>query len=500
VALPTAREAALRAARLLFEEGRFEEAAALAGRAGGADAAALGAAARRRLDAAAGGPPDDRGARGWTARDAAALPVGDHGFGPLPHVVRGPRGELLWLDGQRLVGIDRATRRLTGPPLLPLERLQERSDDWLHEPAPRRQALVRAGDAWLAAWSPLLGMLSSEAVPRRGSLLAIDPRPPARLAWVALPAPGEAASTDVGPPAAWAGRAYVQVFRTDLETSVSLACFDQADGRLLWETPLAQGQQVKRYSARFAAASTYETDKRAVEVAPALRDGTVWCCTGVGVLAAVDALTGAPRLLFRYDRLFPQDTGTYEPAWLFETGGWDHEPLRFAAGRVIVAPPDSRFLYMLAEAPGPGGQLILEDPIERLDRQHVVALRDDPQGRAAPAVLCTRRSGGRAGLVLLGPDGHVLSRSPLLEPGVELLGRPLPLGERVLLPTSAGLLEASATDLAAPPRPLPRLAGMPAPVVAAFVLDDGLAALSPLPDPDADAAGRWLLQWWDPAP
>jgi hypothetical protein len=88
--------------------------------------------------------------------------------------------------------------------------------------------------------------------------------------------------------------------------------------------------------------------------------------------------------------------------------------VRFAPGRTIVAPPDSRFLYMLAPEPGPRGQLVLDDPIEKLDRVHIVGLRPDPQGRPSPAVLCTRRSGGRGGLVLLGPDGHVLQASPLL--------------------------------------------------------------------------------------
>jgi hypothetical protein len=113
-------------------------------------------------------------------------------------------------------------------------------------------------------------------------------------------------------------------------------------------------------------------------------------------------------------------------------------------------------------------------------------------------VLCTRRSGGRGGLVLLGPDGHVLEASPLLPPEAELAGRPLPVGERVLVPTLAGLRDFSQSDLSAPPRPVPVPEGSPTAVAAAFLLDDGLASVAPaLMGTKREPV--WIVQWYTPA-
>lgn len=505
--LPTAGAAALAAARLLFEEGRFADAQALAAQAGGLSGAAeLAAAAARRQAPPAAPPRADLGARGWIAQRAVLIPLGEDGFDgeaqvPLPCVAPAGAGRLAWLDGARLLLVDRATRALAAPALDLLAPLKVETEELLLEPLPRRHVLVREGGRWLLPYNPILvSFLRSASSDRLPRLLAAEAQGPPSLAWSAAPAAGRQPSAACGPPAAWGGRAYCMVFRAELETEVSLACFDLLDGRLLWETPLASGQPIARFAVRFATTSVDQSDKRPCEVAPAVRDGVVWCSTGFGVVAAVDALTGVPRLAFRYDRLFPQDLGQYEPAWLYETGGWDDEPLRFHGGRVVVAPPDSRFLYMLATQPGPRGDLILDDPIERLDRQHVVGLRDDPQGRPSPALLCTRRSGGLGGLVLLGPDGHVLEASPLLPDGQRLAGRPLALGGRVLLPTSGGLLQADAADLAAPPVALPRLSDVPDAVVAVFALDDGLAALTPVPGRRPGDPGNWLLQWWGEAP
>jgi len=509
VSLPTSRAAALQAARLLFEEGRFADAAALAARAGDqAGVVELAAAAARRLPPPASPPRADLGARGWEAQHAVLVPLGEDAFDadvlvpvPLPCVAPAGPGRLAYADGRQLLLVERASRALATPPVQLLAPLQAASADVLYEPLPRRHVLVREGDRWLLPFNPIpISYRRTESAVRLPRLLALDAGSQPSLAFTAAPPAGRQVSAACGPPAAWGGRVYAQVFRSELETEVTLACFDLADGRLLWETPLVTGQPIGRFAVRFAKTSVYDSDKRPAEVAPVVRDGLVWCCTGFGVLAAVDALTGVPRLAFRYDRLFPQDTGQYEPAWLFETGGWDDEPLRFWNGRVVMAPPDSRFLYMLAQEPGPRGDLILDDPIERLDRQHVVELRPDPLGRPSPALLCTRRSEGRGGLVLLGPDGHVLEASPLLPAEQRLAGRPLALGGRVLLPTAAGLLEASSADLAAPPRELPRLPGVPAAVVAVFALDDGLAALSPVPGRRSSDPGSWLLQWWGEAP
>jgi len=502
-ALPSADEAALAAARLLFEEGRFGDAEALAGRAHRLPGAAeLAAAARRRLGEPPAGPPPDLGARGWVAQNAGSVPASETSDGGLPFVASAGNDRLLLLANQGVFLLDRATRAaLRG--LDPVAGLQAHRSEALYPPAPQRHVAARDGARWVLACNPLERPApdlfeKDTTIGRRAGLVALDLDDALRPAWAAMPPAGDELSSACGPPLLWSGRVYCQVFRMDVQTSVSLACFDLADGRLLWETPLASAQQVRRFSTRFAPTSVEGQDKRAVDVAPAVRDGVVWCCTGYGVLAAVDGLTGTPLFTFRYDRLFAQDPDTYEPAFLYETGGWDAEPLRFWPGRVVVAPPDSRFLYMLAERPGPLGQLVLDDPIEKLDRLHVVSLRADPGGRPSPALLCTRRSAGRGGLVLLGPDGHALEASPLLPADAEVTGRPLPIGDRVLLPTAAGLLELSQSDLSAPPRPVPWPRGSPAAVAAAYPLEQGLASISPVLGGDPPRP-VWLLQWYTAA-
>jgi len=497
--LPSAREAGLLAGRFLFEEGRFWEAGALAARAGDLPGAReLAAAVARRLPPPPA-PPPDLGAAGWTPQNGGPLRARQQGESGLPFVASAGKDGVLLIDTQALYLLDRATRAVRFRPCLLLDELQARLGEVAYEPAARRILAVPSGERWVLPFNALQRPTSLlESASRRAALLAVDVGDAARVAWVASPPAGAEESAACGPPAIAGGRVFCQVFRIDLQLQVSLACFSLADGRLLWETPLASAPQVPRYATRFGRTDLDDLDKRPFDVAPGEREGVLWCCTGDGVLAAVDGLTGAPRFTFRYDRIAAQDPDTYDPAFLFESGAWDDEPVRFAPGRVIVAPPDSRFLYMLAPEPGPRGQLVLDDPIEKLDRVHIVGLRPDPQGRPSPAVLCTRRSGGRGGLVLLGPDGHVLEASPLLPPEAELAGRPLPVGERVLVPTLAGLRDFSQSDLSAPPRPVPVPEGSPTAVAAAFLLDDGLASVAPaLMGTKREPV--WIVQWYTPA-
>jgi hypothetical protein len=74
----------------------------------------------------------------------------------------------------------------------------------------------------------------------------------------------------------------------------------------------------------------------------------------------------------------------------------------------------------------------------------------------------------------------------------------LQIGERVLVPTTAGLLDLSARDLSAPPRTVPLKPGVPSAIEAVYALDAGVATLSP-PVQTKDSA-RWIVQWLQPAP
>ena len=242
-----------------------------------------------------------------------------------------------------------------------------------------------------------------------------------------------------GPPVLAGPLVVSPVFRIGLQAQVSLAIHALEDGSLLHEVPLVLGTDVRRFASRRAEVDIDDVDKRAREGLLAVEHGIAHVCTGFGAVVAVDLLTGRLRHGFRYDRRFAQERAVYHPAFLFDSGGWDHEPVRLWGERVVVAPSDSRFLYMLAREPGPAGQLILEDPIERLDRRHVATLLPDPGGSEAPAVLATRVRDGLVSLVLLGPNGHTLATSPPLAAGEQPTGRPLTLNGIVILPTSLGL-------------------------------------------------------------
>jgi hypothetical protein len=161
----------------------------------------------------------------------------------------------------------------------------------------------------------------------------------------------------------------------------------------------------------------------------------------------------------------------------------------------VVAPRDSRFLYVLAAEPGPRGHLILDDPVEQLDRREIVALLPDPAGSASPAILCTRRAGRRSGLVLLAPGGAVLAATPWLDPGAVYTGRPLVVGDDAFVPSAVGLLGYRIDDLERPPARLPRAGPVPEGVAAVHALADGLVTFSPFVDAESREAS-WFVQWY----
>ena len=547
-ALPTAGRAALIAARLCFEEGRFAEAEVLAARAAPfAGAAELRAAARRHLpvetavllpdEGSAGGRPPAAGASGappapggpgadapsaagWRLAGGVRVRIGEDGDIGLPAAGRSGPDELALLSGRYLALLPVAGSNL---PNGALDLLAAVATDPLRNftPAPRAFRLARAGARWVFAYDLIVG--TGWRLPqstRQAHLLAVDVGPDhaPSLAWDARPAPGATESVSFGPPLVVGDRVYAQVDRVGLTTDVSLAAFDLATGKQLFETPLASAAQVRRWAGRLSDSGLAVQDKRASGSALAERDGVVHACTGFGVYAAVDALDGRILHAFRYDRVFSLESGSYDPAFLFDTGGWDDEPVRLWGDRVVVAPSDSRFLYVLADAPGPRGQLMLDDPIEKLDRMQVVTLRDDPGGSASPAFVCTRRSARRGGLVLLAPGGHVLAASPLLPDGGPDADRPDPRlagydgrpswitgpavasGSSVLVPSLDGVGVFDLSDLAAAPVMLPHAPGGPT-AVRTIALDGDLAVSFAREESDSPfAEPTWTVHWYLRAP
>jgi hypothetical protein len=503
-ALPSARRAAWAAAQLLFERGSWWQAAVLAARAGDQPGAAeLARAARAHLPASAA-TNSPRAPERWVLDGSLRRElVIDSGFVSdtldvvsLPAATSGPRGGLVILDGGGLTMLDRESGQ---------ERL--RLDRWLgfspeafrRPPAPTRHALARSGRLVVVPFNSLTERTSNLwRAARDGWLVALDLEDGGRQAWAARAREQPGVGAAFGPPLVVGPRVFVAVFRTGLTTEVSLACFDLQTGGLLFETPLVQAAQVKRYASRQARTTLDDLDKRPREQAPVERDGLIHLCTGYGVVAVVDGLTGWVRHTFRYDRIFAEAPGIYDPAFLYDTGGWDDEPVRLLGDRLVVAPSDSRFLYVLSDEPGPRGHLILDDPLEKLDRSFVADLLPDPAGRASPAVLAARRHAGLWDLVLLAPGGEPLASSPAAGPPLRFSGRPLAWGSDVLVPSTAGLLRYRTGALDRPPELIPRAPQAPPGVVGVFPLDDGFVTFSPQATRQSGEF-VWHVQWYRPS-
>lgn len=485
VSLPSSEPARWNAARLLFEQGRFWEAGALAARCPDrAGAPALVAAA----DAHLAGPPPRPSPGPWDYAFSFRERLNHHPAAAPPLVTDGRPGQVLLVDSIGLVGIDVPGAKKAYADFDWGKRVLGMAGFFFEDALPRQHSVARSGDRLVFPFNvigePGLPSMRWTSPPARRNpeLVAIDlplgegPR----LAWRArLPASDQ--SVALGPPVVAGDRVFSLAFRIELQAEVSLCAFSLETGELLWRTPLVRSATSWRFASRRAELDTLDVDKRAREGAPAVRAGVVYACTGAGILAAVDGVSGRVLHSFRYDRVFSLEKDVFDPAYLFDTGGWEHEPVRLFGQRVVMAPSDSRFLYMLAPEPGPAGQLIREDPIERMDRRQVVALLQDPAGGEAPAVLATRRRDGRSGLVLLSPDGHTLASSPYLPEGEDQTGPPARTGPLVLLPTDAGVRMFDATDITRAPALLPRLIDQPPPVVA-WIVAEGLVVLNPDPD------------------
>ena len=503
-ALDASAVAALGAARLLFEQGRWWESLSLAQRAGELEGASeLVRAAEARIPS----EPDRRHPGPWVRRFSFLRPL-DPMAEALPFVMDGRPGEILLQDSWSLHGLDlrRSLSQLEltfeslmwGPEVLGTENSMRAS------PAPRQLAHDRIGSRLVTPWNlpddPREPFRRSIPTHRSARLLAVDlmdGKPV--LAWQAR-GPDVPESTAFGPVTIVGDRVFVQLFQIGIDTEVSLLAFRLSDGKKLFETPLVRGSFIPRFASRQAKLDVDELDKRAREGAVAVQNGLVYACTGFGVVAAVDGVTGSVRFTFRYDRTFSLDRSAFDVAFLFDTGGWSHEPVRIRNGRVVVAPSDSRFLYMLAPEPGPGGHLILEDPIERADRVDIVGLlpslsEGGQEGVGPPDVLVSRLRDNRSSLVRLSAEGRLLESSTALPPGESQSGRPLLVGTRVVMPTVAGLRIFDIETLDQASELLPQPEGLPA-VRALYATEAGLVGLCPALDAGwMDEAVMHVVYW-----
>jgi hypothetical protein len=276
--------------------------------------------------------------------------------------------------------------------------------------------------------------VGTELVTTKGessSLFCLDLQQQGKVEWKAtLPVDEETSELGGavmhGPAALVAGRVVVAASRLKgRDTECSLVAFDAQSGQLAGHCFLATAPAIPRYSDRFT-----EEETRRVEPSPvAVRDGTVYVCTNLGVVAAVRAADLELEWAFRYHRRPAPESERYERPALFDLDPWPGRAPVALADRVLAAPSDSLYLYSLARWPNAKGDLLLNEPVEKQTR--VAWL-----GADATHCWFLRRESGQLLVEATDHDGSVLWRNEPL--GRErIVGVPALTGRFLFVPTDA---------------------------------------------------------------
>jgi outer membrane protein assembly factor BamB/tetratricopeptide (TPR) repeat protein len=146
-----------------------------------------------------------------------------------------------------------------------------------------------------------------------------------------------------------------------------LCAFDRLTGRIVWKTYVGQGQ-----------AELNMFGRPVKEVVPGYvgeMDGVLVYSTNIGVVAAVDAITGVPKWVSAYEQeLVPSSDGqrtvTRAPGWTVR------RPL-FYAGRAIIAPSDSLQIYVYDMDTGEGRNIPGLKRTRENALRHVIGIHDD---------------------------------------------------------------------------------------------------------------------------
>lgn len=136
----------------------------------------------------------------------------------------------------------------------------------------------------------------------------------------------------VSPPIVVSDRVYA--VGTVLEGAINCfaLCFALEDGRLLWRTPVAVGQQeLTMFNKPFKEFSIQS---------PSERDGSLFLCTNLGLVAAVDTLSGQLRWISQYDSIPIISSQNYMRISERNTN-WENDPPIIANGVCVVAPLDA---------------------------------------------------------------------------------------------------------------------------------------------------------------
>lgn len=275
-----------------------------------------------------------------------------------------------------------------------------------------------------------------EPARHQGVLLAVDLVREGYLRWVR----GGRTDTDPqlegvafsGAPVVVAGKAFLLGTRYgqggEVRAEAHLFGFDSETGALLFDRFLCSGAEVSRFEIRLGANNLNTRDRVELGAPIAEYGGILYGLTNLGVVAAVDAFTGELLWVFKYNRIFSQDPDRYYRDHYLDTGGWENSLPVVKAGRLLVAPEDSRFFYSLDTTPDPEGFIILDDPIEKSWYRTWL-------GAANDKFYFTARQGGRHFMAATGPNGEVIWETPHFEREDRITGRPLLTRQAILVPT-----------------------------------------------------------------
>lgn len=138
------------------------------------------------------------------------------------------------------------------------------------------------------------------------------------------------------PPVVVGDRVYAVGYVLEGAINLYALCFSLADGSLVWKTPVVVGQQeLTMFNKAF---------KEFTVQAPAERDGDLLLCTNLGLFACVDALSGQPRWVMRYDSIPIRGSLHYtQPRERSTTSA--NDPPVVTEDTVVFYPFDSNFIY-----------------------------------------------------------------------------------------------------------------------------------------------------------
>ncbi len=282
-----------------------------------------------------------------------------------------------------------------------------------------------------------------------------------------------------GPPVLCGDLLLLAGSRLRANTECALFAFERASGRLVWSRFLASASKVSHYDARLRMV----VEERVAPSPLLVAGGVAYCVTNLGVVAAVDALSGAVVWLFKYNRIRPVDLEAFRRESYFDTGGWHRSPPYVAGDQVVAAPEDSRFLYLLARRPSPEGHLLLR-PSFKEGRRALLGVEPE---EGLLVFAGERGQGPRIGCLEISASDLAGSRvlaTPAFEIEERLSGRPLLLERTLFLPTSKALYRIALDqdllikDHLPVPEPLARL-GEEEVFGNLFLLGDALVSVSP---------------------